>query len=659
MNLLYHTKTTIENIVNFYDEHPECIGKMSVDTQHGFKKIEYADITAYDSKVLRVECHGDIIEGSPDHLLMGENGWEKIQSLTVGSRVLCRDGFREITSISTLPETEDLMDLQVEGKQFYANNFVSHNSTILDALCFSLFGKAYRNINKPQLVNSINNKQCLVEIEFEIGAKKYMVRRGVKPVIFEIYIDGKAVDQSSASKDYQKYLEENILKMNYSGFTQVVILGAASFVPFMKLPAAQRREIIESFLDIKIFSQMKVLLKQKQQETKDGIKDISSRITLVKEKTRMLNSFIESAQKDRVADVMDNEERQSKTRFDLEALENEQSRAQERLEVFVAELAELKDHNSQEMVRSLSAEISALKKQLDANKRRLDFFQDNQICPTCEQPIGDTIAETVHAECGEEIRRSEDEIQKHEAELVTATAIQRQISAKDTQIAETRADITRIMRDIEHTKKFLKKLQEERTTIDGKTVNIDAEKQKLRVLAAEGLDLSKEHSALKELQHYYDVGDLLLKDSGIKTLVTKKYLPIINSLVNKYLGMMDLFVQFNLDDRFNEVIKSRHRDEFSYESFSQGEKQRIDLALLFTWRAIAKLRNSTNTNLLILDEVFDSSLDAAATESVIGMLNSLGADTNVFVISHKGDTLFDKFSQVIRVRKKNNFTTIK
>jgi len=442
----------------------------------------------------------------------------------------------------------------------------SGKSTLLDAICFALFSKPYRNINKPQLVNTINGKNCVVEIEFFIGSKNYKIIRGIKPAIFEIWVDNVLLNQDAASRDYQKYLEENILKLNYKSFTQIVILGSASFTPFMQLPAAARREVIEDILDIKIFTSMNLVLKDKMSELKTKMTEVENKIALAKNKAEIQQDYIKTLEEDRDARIAD--------------IENKIQEATHEI------------HHKRDLLSHL-------------DDRRTSHFTS----------IGDASS-----------------------------------------VNEAVSEILRQVR--EFTERFIQRLELEKADVSQKVGNIEVEKAKLKDLAKDTLGVVKERSELNELGDYYDIAGILLKDSGIKTKIIRQYLPAINKLVNKFLTSMDFFVQFTLDEKFDEVIKSRYRDDFSYESFSEGEKQRIDLALLFTWRTIAKLKNSASTNLLILDEVFDSSLDNSATDYVMTLLNTLGDGTNVWVISHKGDQLFDKFAHVVKFTKRQNFSVI-
>lgn len=528
-------------------------------------------------------------------------------------------------------------------------------STILDALCFVLFNKPFRNINKPQLINSINGKNMLVEVEFSIGTKEYRIVRGVKPTVFEIYLNGEVLNQDAAARDYQKYLEDQVLKLNYKSFTQIVILGSASFTPFMQLPAAHRREVIEDLLDIKIFSTMNTVLKEKASAVRSKIVEIDNKIEVTKTKVKLQQDYIKTLETDKQKKVDDVQERISNTNaevsqlLDYVRLTNDEITG---LESQIPDAAE-KRRKRQEM----GSLISKLTDRIKTQEESLRFYNEHDVCPTCSQELdSDTKAAATS-----KLHHKIDEIQEASTSLSTQlndieTRIN-EIAAIEEQISERKSAIIALNSRIISGQQYIQRLNAEINTTGETTSNIDTEKASLKALAKDVLHESSLKGKLVEDKHYIDIAALLLKDTGIKTKIIKQYLPVINKLVNKYLQAMDLYITFELDEAFNEKIKSRHRDEFSYASFSEGEKQRIDLALLFAWRTIAKMKNSTSTNLLMLDEVFDSSLDVNGTDFVMTLLNTLGEDSNVFVISHK-DALFDKFKSVIKFEKHNNFSRI-
>ena len=532
----------------------------------------------------------------------------------------------------------------------------SGKSTLLDAICFALFGKPYRNINKPQLVNSINGKGCLVEIEFSIGSRQYKIVRGIKPNKFEIWINDTMIDQNSATRDYQKYLEEGILKLNYKSFTQIVILGSASFTPFMQLPTGARRDIIEDILDIRIFSSMNLVLKEKINELKNNLQIIENDISLAKNKAKLQEEYIKTLEDDREAKIKDIEEKIVSILSDVQDMKS--SLAQLNDQKFIC-LDSIEDQN--DIINSINVVMNDIKdfeRNYSKIEKDISFYHDNDTCPKCKQGIEHEFKVDIIKDQQTDLEKIKSNIQDIQKEK---EILEKRISVINKTLKEVDSlneKINENKNDIITNERYLQRLELEKDDIQKKVGNIDTEKSKLVSLAKDTMQIIGKKVELNETADYYEIASVLLKDTGIKTKIIKKYLPIINKLVNKYLTSMDFFVQFNLDENFKEVIKSRHRDEFSYDSFSEGEKQRIDLALLFTWRTIAKLKNSASTNLLILDEVFDSSLDNAATEYVLTLLNTLGEGTNIWVISHKGDQLFDKFHHVVKFVKKQNFSVI-
>lgn len=518
----------------------------------------------------------------------------------------------------------------------------SGKSTMLDALCFGLFNKPFRNINKPQLVNSVNTKALVVEVDFKIGTKEYRVCRGIKPTLFEIYCNGKLIDQDAALRDTQKYLEESILKLNYKSFTQIVILGSASFTPFMQLPLASRREIIEDILDIQIFTVMNVVLKEKINKMKETIRDIESSVEVSKQKALLQKQYIETLENDK--------------KVKIDELQTQITEVESTIEEFTLQAEKLDEEksklgNPKERIKKLETFKQKFTSQISKVNKELEFYENHDDCPTCKQGIPHDFKETIKVERKskiEELGVASEQIETEFTEL--NAALDKFISLSD-KIAE-------INNEIITSQKYLTRLNLDISNAKANVADINEEKDKLKALAKEVVSNEKMRSEKNEEAHYLSVAASLLKDTGIKTRIIRQYLPAINKLVNKFLASMDFFVQFDLDEKFNETIKSRHRDNFSYASFSEGEKQRIDLALLFTWRTIAKMKNSAATNLLILDEVFDSSLDNNGTDYVMTLLNTIGDDANVFVISHKGDQLFDKFRSVIRFEKKQNYSVM-
>jgi len=538
---------------------------------------------------------------------------------------------------------------------------IGHNgagkSTILDALCFGLFGKPFRKINKPQLLNSVNGKEAVVEVQFNIGQKKYKVIRGIKPNVFEIYLNDVLLNQDAAAKDYQEILENNILKLNYKSFTQVVILGSASFVPFMQLSASDRRAIIEDLLDIQIFSSMNNVIKEKNSAIKEELNKAKYAISLTEEKITLQKQNIEEHKKNHDADIKRKFEEIEKSKQQMSTLQNDIVLINKHITVLQNKVGDKKDKLDKKS-KSLFQIKGKVQTNIDRNQKEIDFYETNHDCPTCKQSITPEWKDSQVQEKSEKITTQKTGLVEIEHELNKVTTEIKSITDIISHISSHSGEVIKHTSTISAISNYISKLNNEIDELTKKQTSTGGSDQKLTELN-DALDEYKKgyENSLNE-KHYHEFAGTLLKDGGIKTRIIKQYLPIMNKLINKYLKAMDFFVNFNINENFEETIKSRHRDDFSYANFSEGEKMRIDLALLFTWRQIAKLKNSTNTNLLILDEVFDSSLDTVGTEEFLKLIHEMGADTNVFVISHKGDQLFDKFRSVIKFEKKNNFSRI-
>ena len=531
----------------------------------------------------------------------------------------------------------------------------SGKSTILDALCYALFNKAFRDVNKPQLCNSINGKGMVVEVEFCIGSKEYKIVRGVKPNLFEIYLNDVLINQDAAARDYQKYLEDHVLKLNYKSFTQIVILGSASFTPFMQLPTAHRREVIEDLLDIKIFSIMNDALKEKQAGLRVKLTELDNKIELGKSKVKLQQSYIATLEQDKQKKSKEIEETISHSNSQIELF----TANVENVTFLVETLrATITDNPACELKeKQLLSLVGKLESKLEKIKKEVSFYHDNDVCPTCSQTLNEDFkSETIqcHNETLAEVEHAIGDIKSQIQGI--QHRLQEIRSVKDS-IADNNDIIITNNNFIIAEQNYIRKLEKEIQGTATSTANIDEEKAKLKVIAKEVVAASEEKSVLVEERHYLDIAGLLLKDTGIKTTIIKQYLPVINKLVNKFLQVLEMFVHFELDETFAEVIKSRHRDTFSYASFSEGEKARIDISILLAFRTIAKMKNTANTNLLIMDEIFDSSLDINGTDFVMNLLNTLGDDSNVVVISHR-DALFDKFSNVIKFEKIQNFSRI-
>ena len=528
-------------------------------------------------------------------------------------------------------------------------------STMLDALCFVLFGKPFRSVNKPLLLNSINGKDCLVEVEFNSGNKHYKIVRGIKPNVFEIWQDGEMINQDAAVRDYQEYLEKFILKLNYKSFTQIVILGSASFTPFMQLSASDRRAIIEELLDIQVFSAMNNILKDKITMNKDATITKKYDIDLAEQKYSLQKKHIDELKQN-------NEDKVKEYEGEISGSANTISTLAEQIELFSNEVRQLQILvNAKAETEAKVKKITKLESQIESNlskfRKDISFFQHNDDCPTCRQAIAMEFKEKELTLLGTKVTECDHGLQELEKKLLDEQSKLNSISETQKKIQELQIEIATKNTTITETNKYIKRLEKQIGDLKLNKSSTDKEEQELSIIN-ESLSQLKQHlRTLIDEKTYYEVASGLLKDTGIKTKIIKQYLPIINKLVNKYLASFDFFVNFNLDESFKETIKSRHRDDFTYDSFSEGEKQKIDLALLFSWRAVAKLKNSANTNLLILDEVFDSSLDANGTEYLMTILQMLEG-TNVFVISHKGDILQDKFRNVIRFEKVKNFSRI-
>jgi len=525
-------------------------------------------------------------------------------------------------------------------------------STMMDALCFALFNKPFRKINKPQLVNSINERECVVEVEFSIGSTVYKVVRGIKPNVFEIHRNGSLIDQDAANRDYQKYLEQSILKFNFKSFTQVVILGSSTFVPFMQLPAAYRREVIEDLLDIQVFSRMNMLLKDRIKEIKTEMNECEHAVALAQNRYDLQSknvhrlSSVYQQNKDEIAAM------QSSWKTDIRNCEKDIEKTQIQLENVGDLLA--KSAVNKDQYHKMRDLISQVKQKIQSNLSTIEFFTQNDTCPTCTQQIN---AEWKDSHVSD--LKSKDETYYSKLELMQPAleSIENKVNA-DTENAKLYESLKNELKNLRNNKRAAETRLNE-TTIKEDTQALKCEQESLEKYK-EDLDAKLEECAKVNSNHQdYSIVSKLLKDGGIKTKIIQKFVPVINQRINKYLQSMDFYVNFTLDENFDEKIMSRYRDDFSYASFSEGEKQKIDLALLFTWRDVARLKNSTSTNLLILDEVFDSSLDSTATEELLKILKGLGTNTNLFIISHKGELLLDKFETTIEFVKENDFSSLR
>jgi DNA repair exonuclease SbcCD ATPase subunit len=525
-------------------------------------------------------------------------------------------------------------------------------STILDALTYSLFGKPFRKVNKPQLVNSITRKDTIVEIEFHIGLISYKIVRGMKPNIFEVYQNGSLLNQSAEMKDYQEILEKQILKLNFKSFCQVVVLGSASFVPFMQLPGGQRREIIEDLLDLQIFTTMNSLLKDKISNNSEKLADVVSEQKLVSEKIKIIKEHMLEKQLNNEKLITNKLDVIDDTDSKIESLNTSKEKLIEACKVLQQKTEDEQKINSRiDKLRHLRHKIEAKLAILDND---IKFFEKHDNCPTCKQ----VIAEDFKIDA---VLNKQKEIDDITLGLEKLTTQYNEASAKLSEIVDIVSQINTNKMEQYKVENTISSLIKYRDQLHSEIDNINTsqaidEDIKITDLENELNDVAKRYNEVSEQKNIYIAISFLLKDTGIKARIIKQYVPVINNLINKYLSAMDFFVQFELDEEFNETIKSRFRDEFSYASFSEGEKMRINLAILFTWRAIAKLRNSVSTNLLIMDEVMDGSLDANGTEEFLKILMNLTTDSNTFIISHKTDQLYDKFANIIKFEKYKNFS---
>ena len=532
----------------------------------------------------------------------------------------------------------------------------SGKSTILDALTFSLFGKAFRNIKKPQLINSINEQNAITEVEFSIGKKHFLVRRGIKPNLFEIEVDGVMINQDSKARDYQEHLEKNILKLNYKSFTQIVILGSSSFVPFMQLKSNDRRVIIEDLLDIEVFSTMNLLLKNKISDLKQEVNLNELEMSKNENAIELQEDYISKMKQNNEQLISANQEKIDKSNEDIASYNLQISDIETRIEG----LNKLVENFDQQQIKQKKLEKyeDEISKNLKKVEKEIEFYRKNTDCPTCKQTIDEDHRECEISEKQKKKTELDDAVTKIAEELQLSIKSIHEMTETQKSITDFQSEITKHNASISAINQYIQKVNEEIQTLNEKGADVTDASKKLKKLKSDQKNLLTLKEQYSNMSSIYDVASVLLKDGGIKTTIIKKYLPIMNKLINKYLASMDFYVSFNLDENFNETIKSRFRDEFTYASFSEGEKMRIDLALLFTWRAIAKLKNSMSTNLLILDEVFDSSLDEDGTSDFLKILHSLGNESNVFVISHKGEVLYDKFKNMIKFEKHKNFSRI-
>ena len=549
------------------------------------------------------------------------------------------------------------VDFQKSNTNLIMGSNGSGKSTILDALTFVLYNKPFRKINKPQLVNSVNEKDCLVEIEFSIGSREYKVIRGIKPNVFEIWIDGKVQNQDAAQADQQKKLEEGILKLNYKSFTQTVILGSATFVPFMQLTSANRRDIVEDLLDIKIFSTMNGILKDRVRSCNEVIREASIRKDMIEDKIEMQESFIRDIEKSGKERIDRKEKQVENLHKEVDVIMDEND--EKTLKIMDELQPKLENlNNTKKTLKKLNTIKVKLEQKIQNIVEEHKFFEDNTVCPTCTQPL----EEQFRLDKVVDIQEKSKELNEGYKELEAAINVEQE---KDIEFTNCSSEINRLNNDISTNNvrisginKQIKNLRKEIQDVADQVSNRNTERETLKNLKEDLDKTEKERSSQREEVSYLDFAHSLMKDGGVKSKIIKKYLPLMNQQINKYLQMMDFYINFSLDEEFKESIRSPIHEDFSYDSFSEGEKMRIDLSLLFTWRDIAKMRNSASTNLLILDEIFDSSLDGAGTDFFTTIIKFVIQDAHVFVISHKTDELMDKFDRIIKFDKVKGFSKV-
>ena len=529
-------------------------------------------------------------------------------------------------------------------------------STFLDAICFGLFNRPFRKITKAQLVNAVNEKDLLVEIEFSIGSRNYMIRRGFKPTLFEIHLDGQMLSQEAAINEQQKHLEQSILRLNYKSFTQVVVLGSSCFVPFMQLTPPNRREVIEDLLDIRIFSTMNGILKERCKGIRETIREVEYQFELAKNKVESQQSLIEHLKEQSNANT-------TRRKAEIETVEKEI----QDITIVVDKDLDLSKSYEESLVeyQTVDTDLSQLriyesrfKDKQKSFKKEYKFFESNEHCPTCKQTITEELRTNKKSGITDQLKQIEKATEQLRGELDDILVKIEEKNDIVKELSRCQQAISESQREIQYRKRQIKAIEKKIDEATGSGSSLKKEKDKLKELAKDGLKVEESLLDEKRVRDNYNTVTNMLRDTGIKSTIIKKYLPIMNQLINRYLKELDFYVSFELDENFMETIKSRFRDEFSYASFSEGEKMRIDLALLFTWRTIAKMKNSANTNLLILDEIFDSSLDTSGTDDFLKILHTVSDNTNVFVISHKTESLQDKFASTLKVEKKQNFSVI-
>ena len=553
------------------------------------------------------------------------------------------------------------------GNQFTEVNFTKNKtnliigtngagkSTILDALCFSLFGRSFRKINKPQLINTVNEKDCIVEVEFLIGTLEWKVIRGIKPNIFEIYCNDKVIDQVSASNDQQKWLEQTVLKMNYKSFTQIVILGSSAFVPFMQLPTSHRREVIEDLLDIKIFSSMNTVIKEKIRKIRDEVKTLELKKESLFDKVEMQKNFIEELENRGNANINANKEKIANLDSEVVDCIKENTLIEEDVLNNIKKQEEVS--GASDKLKKLGTLKGKISQKVSTITVEHKFFNENTVCPTCTQEIDEEFRINKINDAQNKAKDLQSGYKELEVAIKEEEDREHQFTTLSKEITKLTHEVSRNNTKISGCQRQIRDLENEIQKLTNQLKNRNSEHEKLESFQETLHNTYDELAIKKDSINYYDFSYGLLKDGGVKSKIIKKYLPLINQQVNRYLQMMDFYINFTLDEEFNETVQSPIHEDFSYASFSEGEKQRIDLALLFTWREVARMKNSVNCNLMILDEIFDSSLDSSGTEEFLKIIQFVVKDANIFVISHKAG-LEDRFESVIKFSKIKGFSRI-
>ena len=653
--------TTLKDIYDFYKEFPECKGKLLVDSRKGFHPILDCQITAKDSQVIEFIFDHDNLKTSPDHFIsFTKNTWVRAKLLEVGDTVQSRSGVKEILEIRQLNKREDLYDIEVDAvHEFYANDIVSHNSTLLDALCLGLFNKGFRPIPKGNFVNSINRGDTVIEVEFTSGTNHYLVRRGIKPNFFEVHCNGILLPQPANVKDQQNHFERNILKANWKSFTQVVILGSAINIPFMQLKPADRREIIEELLDLKIFSAMRTVLKDKFDDLRLEISELNYEVSTLEDKIRLEETYSKKHDDDNNVLIQSNIQEIART----EKIITESTVKINKLDVNKNKEKEKELKKKHEEIEKKIREILKFEDQIENKmsviRDEISFFTNNETCPTCNQAIDQEFRKKAIEERSKKIISHETDVNKLKLAHEKSVATKQKISTDFESVQKLLREVTECNTKIATCESFIEKMRKEIQALKHNDAIIKkASTDDLR----KELELKKKKSEeLNELKDIYTAATNLLKDSGIKAQIIKQYSKIINERINFYIQKLNFFAKFTLDENFEETIKSRHSDDFKYENLSEGEKKKLNIAIIFAWRDVAILKNSLKTNLLLFDELLDSSLDPLSVEGIIKVIKGL-KNHNIIIITHNPD-LKDQFdsgyNQAIYFEKIKNFSRIK